>query len=214
MTDIQSLLDLPYETLALLASGYLAYRLAYVGKDAAHSSVDVVFLTVVFAFVAKQTTVSVDLLMWSTHQTPGGIFASLAGMVSALISAAVWRRSLQEFVYAALRKVKVSDHDGQPNVWRSMMARTLQPPARLVVVLKNGSSLMCNQLAMFKDAPMGPCLFGQDGSVAMYVTDIRRPADQDWTEVEALDPNRPDWGYEMSFIPADEIARIDVTRPA
>lgn len=214
MTDIQSLLELPYETLALLASGYLAYRIAYVGKDAAHSPVDVVFLTVVFAFVAKQTTVWVDLSVWSTHQTPGGFLASLAGMVSALIAAAVWRRFLQEFVYSALRRAKVSGHDGQPNVWRSMMTRTLKPPVRLVVVLKSGSSLMCNQLAVFTDAPMGPCLFGQDGSVAMYVTHSHKPAEQDWEEHEAFDPARPDWGYEMSFIPAAEIARIDLTRPA
>ena len=54
MTEgIQALLALPIDTLALLAGGYLAYRLAYIGRDKTHSTIDVLFIVTAFAFVTS-----------------------------------------------------------------------------------------------------------------------------------------------------------------
>ena len=213
MDHVDALLKLPYETLALLASGYLSYRLAYTGKDAAHSTVDVIFTTCVFAFIAKLTTVFFALALPPQPEVLAWLLPPIVGLICALGAAALWSSHLQEVVYNRKRESGISDHDGQPNVWRSMLARRLAPPTRLVVTLKSGTELMCDQLAKFNDAPMGPCLFGEDGSVAMYVTDIHKPGATSWEEFEPYDPEFPAWGYSMSFIPASEIASIDVTRP-
>ena len=41
--DLKDLLELQLHTLAVLAAGYLGYRIASLGRDAAHGPVDVLF---------------------------------------------------------------------------------------------------------------------------------------------------------------------------
>ncbi|MGR3480679.1 hypothetical protein [Salipiger marinus] len=210
MDQVKVLLDLPFDVLLLLAAGYASYRIAFIGRDAHHSTIDVTFISLAFAAIAKlsmQLTAQAapDVPVWSI---------GLGSAAASLLIAVVWRRWGQASTYKALRACSVSDHDGQPDVWRSMLARDLKAPTRLVVCLKDGRSLMCEELAKFNDAPMGPCLFGPDGSVALYVTDILKPGAEDWDQVEPFDPERSSWGYELSLIPSSEIARIDVSRPA
>ena len=53
LSDVQTLLDLlPVNTITVLASGYLGYRLAYTGKDTKHKATDKVFLSLAFGLVA------------------------------------------------------------------------------------------------------------------------------------------------------------------
>lgn len=61
-TEIQSILDLPVGTIAVLAAGYIGYRIAYQGKDHGHKSVDVLFISMVFAFVARLASIFSTLL--------------------------------------------------------------------------------------------------------------------------------------------------------
>lgn len=46
------------------------------------------------------------------------------------------------------------------------------PLAALVVVLKNGDKLLCDNMSLFKDAPTTPILIDYDGSINVYVTRI------------------------------------------
>ncbi len=206
MNDVISLLALPFSTLAALGCGYVGYRLAFTGRNGAHGAVDVVFLSLCFAAIAKAVM----------YPFPGGwlILGSLLSVVVVAAAACIWRVAAADLVFGRLRAWGVSDHDGARSAWASMLARRLRSPMRLVVKLTHGGSLMCNDLRPVSQAPRGPCLFGEDGSVALYVTDMMSANDNSWTECRPCDHERPGWGYEMSFIPASQIARVDITRPA
>lgn len=199
MEPVTSLLNLPFATLSALGAGYLAYRLAFVGRDGAHGAVDAVFITTVFAALAK---------LPSLYPSSSPVSAAIVGLIAALASAAVWRKFGATFVYEQLRRARISEHDRGRNVWESMLARDLPPPAQLRVKLKDGTDLMCDRLADFNDAPMGPCLLGPDGSLAFYVTATRKPGEQ-WTNADA-DTLDPHWGRAITFIPAAEIARTRI----
>lgn len=213
MEPVKLLLDLPFDILAQLAAGYLSYRLAFIGRDSHHTAIDVTFISLAFAAMTKAIVIVIGLVMLKVGYDPLTILPSIGAAFVVLGAAALWRRWGQDRVYNFFRNGGISDHDGQPDVWRSMLARQLKGPTRLVIKLKDGTELMCNQLAKFNDAPLGPCLLGMDGSVALYVTDVRKKGTADWEEISPFDAELPGWGYEMSFIPASEIARIDVTRP-
>jgi len=210
MPDISALLQLPFEVIWMLGIGYLGYKLTFVGRDAHHQVLDRIFLIFVIGSVARWAAALVTR-WWDVSDMLEAGLALLAGIAGALM----WRRWGGNWFYEAMYRTNFIRDDGQPDVWRSMLARSgLNGPRRLVVRLKNGTELMCNELADFNDAPLGPCLFGQDGSIAIYVTDVRKPGAEDWTEIDPVPPEAPQWGYEMSFIPASEIARVDITRQA
>lgn len=204
---VKLLLDLPVGILVALGAGYLAYRLAFVGRDGHHGPIDVLFLALVFAAVVRWCDVALQAWLppiWSP------VPASLLVIAVALL----WRRFVGGWTRDALRRMHLVDDDGQPNVWRSMLVRNLRSPTRLVVHLKDGSSVMCDRLAAFHQAPMETSLLGPDGSIALYITHVMSAGEMEWKECAPYDPEYADWGYEMSFIPASEIARVDITRPA
>lgn len=206
-SDINSILSLPFETLVVLACGYLGYRLAYVGRDAKHRAIDTFMLVLVFASLAKGAFVLAEPC---SHKFVGPIFAPLMTISTAMF----WRRFGQGWVFAALRMAKVSHHDGYSTVWQSIVGRELPNGAnRIVVHLKNGQQLMCAETYYFNKAPFGPYLLGEDGSVAMYVTDVRADGNAEWVELTPYDPERADFGYELTSIPADQIKFVDIHLP-
>lgn len=207
MPDYEKLLQLPFEVIWPLGAGYLAYRLAYVGRDAPHKTFDGTFLVFVFGAIAKGIA---SLIAVTAPEAPVAITAAM-GAAFALVVAAIWRIWAAECVYDYLRERKVLDHDGQPDVWRSMLARQLPGPVQLIVTTKAGKIYLCDELGRYNDAPLGPCLLGEDGSIAMYVTAWRRVGEAKWHDVK---PYREDVGFEMSFFKASEIERIDITRLA
>lgn len=203
MNDIQTFLDLPFETLFVLAVGYLGYRLAYTGRASAHRSLDVLFLTAVFGLIARSAVLGfaprVSDPVW-VHALALGITVS---------SALFWRVWAQEACFRALRYLGISDHDGFASAWSSMLSRPVSRPTQVVVRLKSGRVLLCEQLEKFNDAPMGPCLLGEDGSIGLYVTHVLDSASSEWDERAPFDPF---WGYSMTFVAADQISETEIRR--
>ena len=62
MEALENLLQLPYQTLAILIAGYLSYRLAYTGRDTTHRTLDTLAIALVFALPDGQLA-AVALLM-------------------------------------------------------------------------------------------------------------------------------------------------------
>lgn len=203
--EVRQLLELPFSTVALLGAGYLGYRLAYIGRDAAHKASDTVFLSLVYAAIAKGVGVLFAPIAEPTLQ-------ALAGLAGALVVAGTWRRRGQEATFATLRRWGVLDHDGFASAWDSALGRRLPPPTRLVVRLKSGKRLMCENLADFEAAPLGPCLLGPDGSVGLYVTDVMEGPGGEWDERKPFDQGATELGYAMTFIMASEVAEIEISR--
>lgn len=204
MAELERLLNLPLPTLAALAAGYIGYRIAFVGRDGPHGPADVVFLSFAFAAVAQGVMSLAPVAVWAG--APLAVAATLIGAVS-------WRVIGDSGTLYIMRRLRISGHDRGRTAWESMLMRDLKAPNRVVVTLKSGRQIMCANTNAFHDAPLGPCLFGPDGSVALYVTDTRPNPEADWVELQPHDPENPKWGWEMTLIPADTIERVKVTRP-
>ncbi len=197
MQDAIILLSLPIDTLTMLVAGYLGYRLAYIGKDENLQAVDVVFRSLVFGLIARAMMALAGAMEWPQWC---GI---TAGLVMALLAAAGWRRWGQELTFRALRKAKVSMADGHNTALKSVVKRESIEVRQIIVQRSNGTDLMCDNTKDFEDTATGPHWFGEDGSVALYVTHIRR-ADE-WEEVENL---RDPFGDMITVVPADDVALI------
>lgn len=201
--EITSLLALPVETLAALGGGYLAYRLAFTGRNAGHRQVDTILLVLLFGLI-------VQVASGSMPESISQGFVAAVGISLACAVAAVWRAWLEPMMRQMWRSLGVSDHDGQPNVWRSALARAeLNGPTRVLVTMKDGTAYMSDDLAQFSDAPMGPCLFGEDGSIALYITHTCGKDDDAWEEHT---PRCEGYGDLMTFIAPDDIKLIEVQR--
>ena len=111
MTDLAALLTLPLDTIAVLAAGYLGYRLAFVGKDASHSGVDVLFLSLVYALAAKLAMAA------AAGALAPPLLAPLTGIAAALGMAALWRRFGEAGVFRLLRRTGVSTSDRHLTAW-------------------------------------------------------------------------------------------------
>jgi len=203
MTDAQILLNLPSDTLTVLVAGYLGYRLAYTGKDASHSAVDVVFLSLVFTLAAQG-----GLLLGNPARPGIGIAAAL---VAALTVAALWRKWGEAAAFRLLRWAAISHSDRTLTAWDRIRTDATLRPSQLIVRRRDGRRLMCERLADFGKEPLGPCIYGSDGSVALFVTHERGPDDADWVAT----PNAADehWGRLITLVPAAEVTAIYLRHP-
>lgn len=211
MDQVKAFLDLPVGTLALLAIGYIGYRLAYVGRDKPHKAADTVFLSLVWAAIAK--SVSATVLAETPNLNPAWVFTISAGTAIAL--AIFWRVLGQEAVFKLFRWSRLLDHDGQISAWDTLLARGPGQYSRLLVKQKDGTALLSDDLGRFSDYPLGPCVLGADGSIGLYITDIMRADEAEWTSRQPADENEAhaDFRYTMTFIPASEISQIQITMP-
>lgn len=203
MEATNQLLNLPFATLVALGLGYIGYRVAYVGHDGAHGPTDVIFISLVFAAIAKGVMMLAPNLPYPM---------ALLALALVFGTAAFWRVRVAPWLLSCFRSAGLSNHDRGRTVWESMLMRQNLPGVtQLRVKLKDGRELMCNDVGQFKNEPTGACLFGSDGSIAMHVTRSRDPDEEDWTVEDAVVTD-PVWGREMTFIPAAEISRIRVRR--
>lgn len=204
MESLAQLLNLPFATLSVLACGYVGYRIAFIGHDGPHTAVDVVFISLAFAALAKAVMV--------LH---GGeaILAAIPAFGVVFLAALAWRLWLSPCWQAQALLTGLIDHDRGRNVWESMLMRKIRGPTRILVTLKTGQQFLCDDVSKFCAAPLGPCLLGSDGSVAMYVTSTRSSNLEDWIEVTPYSADSDDWGYDMTFISASEIQRVRIMRP-
>lgn len=200
MNDVVSLLSLPTDTLAAISVGYMAYRIGFTGKDATHSGIDVVFMTLVFALVFRLASVFAAGL--------GAIPSNIAGLAVALGAAMLWRRWGERAVFRGLRMARISVSDRSQSAWDRLRVDPALIPSQIVVRRKDGTWLMCDRIDRFNDHATGACIFGADGSVAFYATDAMSPGDDDWVATDVSGPE--DWGDLMTYIPAAEIAQISL----
>lgn len=206
--DIRKLLDLPLGTLAILAAGYIGYRIAFTGKDKTHATIDVIFLTLTFAVLAKFISGSLAPWVASGAQTKTAAgWSALASFAGVVVAAAGWRAFGELTVFNTLRRLKVSHSDRYQTAWETVMLRSGTKPSQLIVRKKDGTALMSERLADFAGELLGPCIFGSDGSIALYVTHFKASAG-DWEEIGAA--ATPDWGLPITYIAAAEIGEIEV----
>jgi hypothetical protein len=204
MEDVLKLINLPWAVLLILASGYAAYYVANVGIRDHHKTVDVIFSMLVFAFLSAfaynvcRRVFDVSLV-WSSAVT--FVFGILAG--------ASWSLIGRKYFEKLLRTSRVSLSDDLPSAWVALFGEKVQA-TQLSVKLKDGSWLMCDDLSKFAFSPNGPCVLGAKGDILMYVTHTQ--SDIGVAFFPTPNPIDPDWGHEITYVPADQVARVDLRR--
>jgi hypothetical protein len=198
-----NLVNLPWATLLTLASGYAAYYVANVGVREHHKPIDVTFSTLVFGLFAASVY---EICHSFSISTP---IASELSFVSAVLLGAVWSRFGRDLLTRVLRTSDVSFSDDLPNAWLAIFTQRAHAK-QLSVKLKDGTWLKCENLENFAKKPNGPCVLGVKGDLLMYVTHVKGPSDDAFEECTEV--TNEEWGDEITYIPAEEIARIDYRR--
>jgi len=204
MKEIAELLSsLPWKTLLMLASGYAGYFVANVGVREHHKSIDVVFSTLVFGFFA-----ALIYDRGAGDQEARWQWASLGAFAGTVVLGGLWSLFGRSLMYAALRVARVADTDELPSALASLFRIRHKGMTQVHVKLQDGTWLKCDDLSRFKHAPGGPVTFGATGDLLMYVTHAQGIADEEFEVCPSVTDK--DWGYEVTYLPANQIARIDV----
>ncbi|MEL4072847.1 hypothetical protein WKW50_22165 [Ochrobactrum sp. GPK 3] len=206
MAELLKLLtQLQWSTLLAFAAGYAGYFVANVGLRTHHRSIDITFSALIFGvFGAFAYDYCSRKLGWSLFG------ASAVGFFVPIIIGGLWAWKLRSLMYVVFRKLDISHSDEVPTAWKAVFQATKARSTQLDVKLIDGTWLRCLRLADFEQAPNGPCVFGNDGDIAMYVTHEKSPGDEDFEHVETV--HEENWGYEMTFIPKEQIARVYLRR--
>ena len=215
MEYLDELLKLPYQTLVLLAAGYLSYRIAYVGRDSTHTTIDTIAIMLVFSGIAQASTAGAFAVYQKISGTSSadpmqlwlGYAISFSGLILSLFAASIWRWFGAQAVADSLRFFGISSADRHVSAWQSVIDREQAGPSTITVVRKDGSMVCCDRLADYSDAPLKSLILGQDGSVALYVTSSKDVNADEWT---GQDPHHGDWGPELTVVPAEEVREIRI----
>jgi hypothetical protein len=199
------LLKLPWITLLALASGYVGYYIAHVGIKEHHKNIDVAFSTLVFGFVSA-FFYETATRTWGWQILP----ASAAAFVFSGVIGGIWRRWLRDLTQIVLRIADVSHSDDLPNAWVALFTKTSFKSLQLTVKLKDGTWLKCDDLNEFEKRPNGPCVLGGAGDLLMYVTHQQNPDQEEFWACS--DVVSREWGDEITYVPKDQIARVDIRR--
>ena len=193
------LLALSWNVQVALASGYAAYIIAYRGVRAYHSAQDTLFLSLVFSLIASSE-------LWLGRSKSPLLVGAFAFLIS--VSAGIlWRRRGMALLTALLRNPNTTWADDTPSAWARLQENREFPLSQLSVLLKDGTWLPCNQTSNFNDAPYSPAVLGTSGDVLMYLTSVKPKEGEEREQITTIDAK---FGSRLTYIPASEIARINV----
>lgn len=196
MDIIDAISSLPLETLAALAGGYLGHRLAYVGLDGSHRNVDTVFGIIVFATIGMASSALVgDLGL----ERP---WPQIIGIAAALLAAIAWRGKVSRLMSMTLRLARISTSDPHLTAWDTVRTNPRDGVTAVIAVLDDGSAVASDDIGRFARLPNGPCVFGADGSLALFITRFRESGSLEWTDLAVRDPG---FGNVMTVLSADRI---------
>jgi len=194
------LLALPWKIQIALVAGYAGYMLAYLGLRNNHTASDVFFKTILFSLIAS-AALSLKWITSPFHQSSVAILATiLAGLI--------WNKWARHLYDHALRKFGIN-YDDYPTAWLTITHDQTHYYTQISVLLEDGTWLECRQLAEFKNAPLGPAVFGPDGDVGLYITHIKKVGDEAKELNTTVDGH---YGMRMTYIPKERIARINVRK--
>ena len=194
------LLALPWKIQIALVAGYAAYMLAYLGVRKYHTAADVFFKTIAFSLVAS-AVLAVKCNISPFYQSTVAIFTTvLVGLI--------WKKWICHIYDKSLRKFGINFED-HPTAWLTMTHDQAHYFSQISVLLDNGTWLECRHLPNFEHAPLGPAVFGPEGDVGIYITHTIS-AKGETKELKTTSDEH--YGFRMTYIPKDRIARINVRK--
>ena len=204
MLDASSLSDiaaLPWQLQFVLASGYCAYLLAFVGIRHTHKAADTVFGTLAFGLIAFAT---LALMPRSVHWLAAG--ASAFGI--SLAAAALWRKLIRDWLREKLRDTGYTSADDSPRAWDRLIEGGYRGVTQLTVELEDGRQFYCTDAVALKGKPYAPFVLGTSGDVLMYADEAKNPEETSSHSAEGVFSES--WGNLLTYIPANQIKRLAI----
>jgi hypothetical protein len=188
-----------FELQLMLASGYAAYFVSYVGIRHHHKTIEIAFITLAFGLIT-QATFNV-LLIWMAP-----LFAGVVAFIVTVAFGLVWRAKGRPWVREYLSKKSFSWTNDDPSALMTITTSTDYFFKQIAVELHDGTWLRCDDTALFNGAPHSPFVMGHEGDIAMYLTHIDLPKSK---KSQVMKSTRDDyWGDRLTYIPAKEIRRM------
>lgn len=180
-----------------LGSGFLAYCTAYAGFRHHHQNRDAIFITVVFAAIASAA--------YSASQEMGNIHAYVISVFTALLSAILWRWVGREAWQKMMQVTKVHREDGVTSTWENLV-QTKRTVDQISVHLTDKRVLYLNDRPKYAGTPWDGLYLGGDGGIMMVVEE------EELTDgtVEERQGVCSDWGTRLTYLPASQIARVNI----
>lgn len=200
----KSLLDLLWPTLVTLAAGYIGYFVANVGVKDQHKAVDITFSALVFGLF------SAGIYHASVWVGINAYMAAFPAVMAAFVAGSCWRKYGRKWMYSLLRKYDISWSDDTSSAWQAMFGHTQYRVTEIFVYLKDGSGLLSRLPGNYEEWPNGPFTLGNHGDISLYVTHRKSINGEAWEEYEGV--VHQSWGALATWVPADQIARVDIRR--
>lgn len=194
--ELKDIASLPEQLQVILASGYLGYSIAYAGFRENERKDDVLYGILafgMFGYIFYDATRKMFSALW----VPG-----LGALLVSVLVAIFWRKYGRRWFNSLMHKAAISNEDGIKTTWARIIQDTTIAPSQLVVQLKDGSVLECDDVQSFHDAPVPLYYVDSEGSIAFYVTRKTLPNG----EVKDLNHTRhTEWGDKITYVPKDQI---------
>lgn len=193
-----------------LAPGYAAFRLYFIDRPwNALNPIHIIYGSLIFstaAFFSYSCIIS-----FGVPDSSSLFVLSTVGF--SLVYAIVWRRWGHDTLHNICGTLLKTNEDNSATPWTLIFNNRSLFVTQIVVHLKDGTSLQCDDTAHFyKDNLINldvfPYYASTEGDIYLIATHHRRSRELEWQpvpEVHILPP----WGIKMSFVPAREISRVE-----
>ncbi|HZS62890.1 MAG TPA: hypothetical protein VFA53_00095 [Xanthobacteraceae bacterium] len=197
------LLNLSWQVQVSLASGYVAYTVAYLGFREHHRPIDTILLTLVFGLFATAT------LWFLSNQS--ALISGAAAFFVACISAVIWRKWGVRLRQKLLRVLNLTWGNDDPSALATLTRSTDHYVTQVGVALDDGTWLTCEDTSKFSDAPFGPCIIGPSGDIGLYLTQEEKPNGK---RKKIKTARNEYYGDRITYIPASRIRQITLRHRA
>jgi hypothetical protein len=198
------------DLIAIIASGYLGFKISQLGDQKKHSAEDVLLQSFIFGILA---TVSARLLLVDNEgfilirdrplpSSPNAVLIFSIGISS--VAGVLWRGIGQPFTSFIMRSIGVYQGDNHSTVLRSI-SNSRATWYYVTVHRKDGTILTSDISATAKYIPLRGVTINDDG-MCLYVTSVARPNGTSETfQVTEAELST------LTYVPFSEIQQVDVT---
>ena len=114
---------------------------------------------------------------------------------------------MSDYVVWAMRKLDISWSNNDISAIATIIKDSKFPVSQIAVKLDSGDWLRCDDTRKFSDAPFGPCIIGDDGSVALYLT---HRIDSKGEVKELGTTTVLEYGDRLSYVPANRVVQLNL----
>lgn len=193
--------NLPIEIQTALAGGYLAYCVAYAGLLPERGALHVAMRSFTFGLPA--------FLICRALTEHSVVLAVALAVLGAVTLGAVWRIWGRSLWMGLMQALNVHWDDSLISTWTALIQQRNPRIDQISVHTKDGRVLYQNENT-FQDAPLRGIYLGSDGGIVMVVQEEELP---DGTTEVRKGITDPRGGTRVTYIPADQIARVNIRWP-